>query len=93
MRPLRHALPGALAELLRGMPLSDGKVDFAWRTAVGAKFERVTSARLEDRVLVVTATDQRWAREITRSSGIILARLHALLGTAAVTSIVVRGSR
>ncbi len=89
MRPLHHALPGALADLLRGMPLSDGKVDFAWRTAVGTKFERVTSARLEGRVLFVTATDQRWAREITRSSGLILARLHTLLGQEAVTRLAV----
>ncbi len=89
MRPLTHALPGALAELLRGMPLSDGKVDFAWRVAVGTKFERVSSARLEGRVLIVDATDHRWAREITRSSGMILARLQTLLGAAAVNRIVV----
>ena len=35
MRALVHVVPAALRELLRGMPLSDGKVGFAWRTAVG----------------------------------------------------------
>ena len=35
MRPLTHALPGALRHLLRDLPLSDGKVGFAWGAAVG----------------------------------------------------------
>ena len=35
MRPLSHAVPGGLAELLRDTPLSQGKVDFAWKAAVG----------------------------------------------------------
>ena len=42
MRPLTHALPGALAQLLRDTPLSDGKVGFAWRAAVGPAVERAT---------------------------------------------------
>ena len=53
MRPLMHALPGALAELLRDAPLSPGKVGFAWRAAVGPNLERVTSVRLEARILIV----------------------------------------
>ncbi len=28
-------MPGALAEIMRAAPLSAGKVDFAWRAAVG----------------------------------------------------------
>jgi predicted nucleic acid-binding Zn ribbon protein len=90
MRPLTHALPGAIAELLRDVPVSNGKVDFAWRVAVGTSVERVTSVRLEGGVLVVVAEDQRWAREVTRSSGVILARLQTLLGRAIVDRIVVR---
>ena len=35
MHPLAHAMPGAVVELLRGSPLSDGKVTFAWKAAVG----------------------------------------------------------
>jgi hypothetical protein len=90
MQPLTHALPGAIAELLRDVPVSRGKVDFAWRVAVGTSVERVTSVRLDGCNLVVFAEDQRWAREITRSSGVILARLQTLLGQDTVNRIVVR---
>jgi hypothetical protein len=89
MRPLAHALPGALTELLRDQPLSPGKVAFAWRTAVGAGLERVTSVRLDGRALVVEAASPEWAREIVRSSPVILPRLKSLLGDA-VDRIVVR---
>jgi len=84
MRPLNQALPGALAELLRAAPLSAGKVGFAWRTAVGPAMERVTSVRLDGRVLMVDAASAQWAREVGRSSGIIVARLQTLLGPDAV---------
>jgi predicted nucleic acid-binding Zn ribbon protein len=90
MRPLTHALPGAIAELLRDVPVSNGKVDFAWRVAVGTSVERVTSVRLDGCILLVVAEDQHWAREITRSSGVILARLQTLLGRDTVNRIVVR---
>jgi Dna[CI] antecedent, DciA len=90
MRPLTQAVPGALAALLRDVPLSTGKVDFAWKAAVGRGLERVTAVRLEDRVLLVDVRDQNWAREIMRSSNIILTRLQTLLGHDAVTEIRVR---
>jgi hypothetical protein len=53
MRALAHVIPAAIRELLRGMPLSDGKVGFAWSTAVGPAFGRATAVRLEGRVLIV----------------------------------------
>jgi hypothetical protein len=90
MRPISQALPGAVAELLRGVPTSAGKVSFAWRVAVGTGVERVSSVRLDARTLLVDVADQRWAREIARSSPIILARLQTLLGREAVTRIEVR---
>jgi hypothetical protein len=80
MRPLSHAVPAALAQILRSAPLSDGKVSFAWRTAVGAALERVTAVKLENRVLLVETQGPQWSREIMRSSPVILARLLALLG-------------
>ena len=91
MRPLTQALPGAVTELLRGVPISDGKVSFAWRVAVGTLVERVTSVRLESRTLLVHAADHNWAREIARSSPVILTRLQTLLGREVVTRIEVRG--
>lgn len=90
MRPLTHALPGALAELLRDTPLSNGKVEFAWKAAVGNGLERGTSVRLEGAVLLVDVRDRNWAREITRSSAMILDRLQTLLGRETVTQILIR---
>ena len=90
MRPLNQALPGALADLLRAAPLSPGKVGFAWRTAVGPAMDRVTSVRLERGVLAVEASSPQWAREIARSSSIILARLQTLLGPGAVDRLEIR---
>jgi hypothetical protein len=90
MRPLAQGLPGALSMLLRDVPLSHGKVDFAWKAAVGAGVNRATAVRLEDRVLLVEVPDQNWGREIARSSSVILRRLQKLLGPDTVTEIRVR---
>jgi hypothetical protein len=90
VRPLNSALPGALAELLKDAPLSPGKVSFAWRAAVGPALERETSVRLEAGTLIVDAASRQWAREVRRSSSIILNRLKMLLGDGAVKTISVR---
>jgi predicted nucleic acid-binding Zn ribbon protein len=90
VRPIQQAMPGALAELMRGTPLSAGKIDFAWRVAVGSAVERVTSVRLEGRVLFVDVTSTAWAREVSRSSPVILARLQTLIGKETIASITVR---
>ncbi|HXD75430.1 MAG TPA: DUF721 domain-containing protein [Vicinamibacterales bacterium] len=87
---MTSALPGALAELLKGAPLSDGKVSFAWRAAVGPALERETRVKLENHILIVDAASGQWAREVRRSSSIILNRLQTLLGSGVVTSISVR---
>ena len=90
MRPLTSAVPGALAHLLRDAPLSNGKVAFAWRVAVGPAMERATALHLEGTSLGVDVTTAQWAGEIRRSSGIILARLQTLLGKETVAELVVR---
>ncbi|HMD33802.1 MAG TPA: DUF721 domain-containing protein [Vicinamibacterales bacterium] len=90
MRALSHAIPGALLRLLQTMPLSDGKVTFAWQTVVGPALQRATAVKLEDRTLIVETTSLQWRREIHRSSAMILARLQEFLGKDAVTQIVVR---
>lgn len=90
MKSLSHALPGALAALLRDAPLSAGKVDFAWKAAVGPALQRVTAVRIEGSVLLVDAASAAWAREVSRSSRLILARLQTLLGEKVVTGITVR---
>jgi predicted nucleic acid-binding Zn ribbon protein len=90
MKPLTVAVPGALRLLLRNAPLSDGKVAFAWRVAVGEAFERATAVKLESGVLIVETASAQWAREIKRSQHIILSRLQSMLGDDAVRSIAVR---
>lgn len=90
MRQLSSVVPAALIELLRAAPLSDGKVAFAWRTAVGPALERATTARMEGRVLVVEAAGPQWTREIERSRDVILARVRSLLGTSVVARLDVR---
>jgi predicted nucleic acid-binding Zn ribbon protein len=90
MRQIGTAMPGAIAELLRGAPLSPGKVDLAWKVAVGSAFDKVTSVHLEGTILLVDADTTQWAREVGRSSPIILRRLQMLLGDNIVASISVR---
>jgi Dna[CI] antecedent, DciA len=90
MRPLSHAVPAALAEILRAAPLSDGKVSFAWRAAVGPALERVTAVKLVQRLLIVETASPQWSQEIMRSSPLILRRLQRLLGASVVEKIEVR---
>ena len=90
MLPLTHALPGALVELLRDSPISDGKVTFAWSAAVGPAIERVTHVKLEGHVLLVETASAQWSREVMRSSPVILKRLQSLLGADMVERIEVR---
>ena len=90
MDPLGSAVPGAIVALLRDAPLSAGKVTFAWNAAVGPAVQRVTSVHLENGVLLVDASSPQWAREVSRSTPIILRRLQRLLGEGTVASIRVR---
>jgi len=90
MRPLAHAVPGAVASLLRDAPLSDGKVAFAWKVAVGPAMDRATAIKLDGTVLIVDVPNAQWAREIKRSSSVIMSRLATLLGADTVTEIRVR---
>jgi len=90
MRPLNQAVPGAIASLLGAAPLSPGKVAFAWRAAVGPAMDRGTAVRLEAGVLLIDAMSPQWAHEMTRSSGIILARMQKMLGAGAVERLQVR---
>ena len=90
MQQIGSAVPGAIAELLRTGPMSPGKLDFAWKTAVGPAFGKVTSVRLEGSLLLVDAATIHWVREIRRSSPIILRRLQTLLGDGVITELAVR---
>ena len=80
-------MPDALAEILRKAPLSDEKIAFAWRAAVGAAIDRETTIALDKGVLRVRAESAAWRREVKRSETLIRARLDALLGRGVIRSI------
>ena len=90
MRSISLIVPAALRELLRTAPLSDGKVTFAWKAAVGPALERATAVKLESGTLIVETTGPQWTREVKRSSGIILTRIKTLLGDGTVQRIEIR---
>jgi hypothetical protein len=86
MDPLHSVLPSVLSDLLKKGPLSPAKLELAWQAAVGGALARVTQVRLEaPSVLVVAVADERWHRELKRSTRMILGRLRGLLGESAVT--------
>ena len=93
MKPLAQAIPLALADLLRPMAASPGKIAFAWNAAVGSALQRVTAVRLEGSILIVDAASPEWARAVSQSSRIILSRLETLLGEGTVRELLVRESR
>ncbi len=91
MDAIQTVVPRALAELFRQGPLSQGKLEVAWRVAVGDALCRVSSVRLQpDATVDVHPMDQRWQKELRRSSSIILTRLNTLLGAGAVARLVVK---
>jgi hypothetical protein len=90
MRAISQIVPTALMELLRTTPLSPGKVTFAWKAAVGPALDRATAVKLEAGTLIVETTAPEWAREVKRSSGVIMSRLKTLLGDGTVQRIEVR---
>ena len=90
MQPIGQVLPRALAQIVRQAPLSAGKVDFAWRSAVGTAMARVSNVRLEGSVLLVEAQTKQWAAAIMRSTPVILGRLQAMRGADTVREIRLR---
>lgn len=91
MDAIHTIVPRALTELFRQGPISQGKLEVAWRVAVGDALFRVSRVRLQpDGSVEVHPADQRWVKELQRSSSMILTRLHTLLGADAVKRLVVK---
>ena len=90
MQPLGQVLPRVLSEVVRNAPLSAGKVDFAWKSAVGPAIGRASAVLLEDGILLVDTQSAQWASAIQGSTRIILSRLQALLGDDVVREIRLR---
>jgi predicted nucleic acid-binding Zn ribbon protein len=70
--------------------MAHGKVELAWKAAVGPAVDRVTRVKLEGQVLIVDAQTPHWVQEVRRSSSLILRRLQGLLGEDVVREIHVR---
>jgi len=92
VQPLNDAARGALQSLLRETPLSPGKVRFAWTAVVGPAVERATTVRLEGDTLVVEASSAQWAREVSRSTPVIVRRLKGLLGNDVIRALRIRAA-
>lgn len=90
MQPLSQAIPKVLGDMLRTAPDSAGKIEFAWKAAVGPAIARATRIRLEGRLLLVESDTPIWTRELARSSPLLLRRMNALLGRDAIEEILVR---
>jgi hypothetical protein len=81
-------MPVVLAEVIRKAPLTDDKVAFAWRLAVGPAVGKATSVRLgSNGTLYVKAEAPAWNDAIGKSLGIIRSRLAHYLGETAVKNI------
>jgi predicted nucleic acid-binding Zn ribbon protein len=88
VEPLRTSIPSVVRGLFRGGPMSAGKIQAAWRLAVGPAIDRATRVGLRaDGTLEVAATELAWRREVKRSQGLILSRLQELLGPEPVTKL------
>ena len=87
MIPVQTILPAALASVVRKAPLTDDKVAFAWRTAVGPAIAGATEPRLDQGTLRVRTRDRAWQRELERSAATIRARLDGLLGAGVVRAL------
>ena len=91
MLSTRDVAPGAIKEILRRQPVSPGKVQFAWESAVGPSVARATSAELDaSATLHVTVHTESWRSEIVRSKPLIIRRMAELLGSDTVKRIAVR---
>jgi hypothetical protein len=80
-----QVMPAVVAEVIRKAPLTDEKVAFAWRLAVGPAVDKATRVRLgPDGTLYVTAESKAWVDSIRASIGLIRSRLAHFLGDDAI---------
>jgi hypothetical protein len=76
-----QVMTGVVAEVVRKAPLTDEKVSFAWRLAVGPAVDKATTVRLSaDGTLHVRAESKAWVDSVRASVGLIRSRLAHYLG-------------
>lgn len=80
-----QVMPGVVAEVIRKAPLTEEKVSFAWRLAVGPAVDKATRVRLDTKgTLYVSADAPAWLDGVRQSIGLIRSRLAHYLGEDAV---------
>jgi predicted nucleic acid-binding Zn ribbon protein len=87
VQPFQSFASGVIAQAIRRQPASPARLAFAWSVAAGPQMARAASVEARDGVLLVTARDARWAREIERAATTLLDRVQALVGPTEVTSL------
>ena len=81
-------MPAVVAAIVRKAPLTDEKVTFAWRLAVGPAIGKATTVRLgSNGTLHVSAESPAWGDAIAKSLGLIRSRLAHFLGEETVKRI------
>lgn len=78
--PVQNIAAGVLADVIRRQRPSAARTAFAWSVAVGPALSRATLVELRDSVLIVTAKDARWRRELERAADTVLKRVQTLVG-------------
>ena len=74
-------MPAVVGDVIRKAPLTDEKVAFAWRLAVGPAVAKATKVRLaSDGTLYVSAEAPAWLDGVRQSVGLIRSRLAHFLG-------------
>ena len=81
-------MPGVVAEVIRKAPLTDEKVTFAWRLAVGPAVAKATRCASDaDGTLLSAAESPAWLDGVRQSVGLIRSRLAHFLGDDAIKRI------
>lgn len=70
--------------------MTPGKLQFAWRAAVGPALARAATLDWQDGRVIVHMSSAEWTREIRRSKAMIIERLRILLGKEAVKRLEIR---
>jgi hypothetical protein len=87
-------MASVVGEVVRKAPLTDEKVAFAWRLAVGPQIDHATTVRLAaDGTLHVAAESHAWIDAVHASIGLIRSRLAHLLGEDRVKQVACRTTR
>jgi len=94
VEPIQSFLHTFVAALVKPAPLSPGKVQCAWRLAVGPALARATRvAAAPGGVIDVHVDDPNWRQELERSRDLIVGRLQAALGAETARVIRLHGPR